>query len=175
MNIQNIPPVPELEPESEEVLQAKHLLKTNGYLLFPYRRSAQSFCRLFRVLGRQITSLSNSTREKPQHSAVVAGVLSSDGFTREPSTVPSQCCERCGAELAQGARFYRKCGTPTAQLTPATPESQTETSVLEPDSSENTLTTEVSQLSAERCPACGTELTQGVRFCRKCGISVAHE
>lgn len=60
-----------------------------------------------------------------------------------------ECCEKCGADLKEGALFCTSCGTKA-------PQPQAEETV-------------VVQVPARVCVTCGMQLTEGALFCSGCG------
>jgi hypothetical protein len=98
----------------------------------------------------------------------------------EPSLAEAEAkptCPACGAEVLPGEAFCGDCGASLAQP-PIPPEPVAEVVVPEPVVPEPAAEPEVAPepvaevAAALACPACGTEIEVGDRFCNACGFAL---
>lgn len=174
-------PIPDVKPESEELIAARKLLAKNGYWVVSYRRMWKMFKRRLKVLWWNVTLCYGEIctwigKKKAEHDAQAEIDRKREAERRvQQEKEASEERARREAEEARRAEILRN-EVRLAELKAEEARRQDAARPRPVAESPATVSRPAATVSASRsegwCAYCGAELVPGARFCRKCGKRV---
>ena len=178
-----IPPIPPVPPEPEEIVQAKKLLRANGYWLFPFgrmcARTKRGFSRIWRMFKiwrleyaewrAKRRALNEVRRQEKAQKAEEARLRRAEEERRRAEILKEEV--RLAAIRAEEERLR----TMESERQRQAEAEIRRAAMLKDELRLAELRKEAAQAAeapSNVCPVCGAVLSPNAKFCRKCGTPV---
>ncbi len=165
----------EADNAAEEIRTATKLLRSNGYLLIPYRKLGRGIARPFCAVAGLVRDGSKGLCRwlSKTHAAMKVRQEENRRVSSEKQWLDDEANRRAEIEKAEmrlaelrAEEARLKAAAEAAEKKDKSPEVK-EPEVKEPEVVESAVS------DVMKCAACGAELVLGARFCRKCGTRIA--